>query len=216
MPVRSQAGSPDPADFIRANLRQAPAPLVPEILLYTAHSGSGLSRLGEGHAGEDALPPYWAYPWAGGIALARYLLDHPAQVAGARVMDLGAGSGIVAIAAAMAGASEVRAVDIDRHAVAATAINAAANGVTVASACGDPTGDPPAEADVIAVGDLFYDGALADRVLAYLDRCLDCGSAVLIGDPGRTWLPRGRLRQVAAYGTQRAPYAVFALERARS
>ena len=81
---------------------------------------------------------------------------------------------------------------------------------------GDPTGDPPAEADVIAVGDLFYDGALADRVLAYLDRCLDCGSAVLIGDPGRTWLPRGRLRQVAAYGTQRAPYAVFALERARS
>lgn len=135
---------PDTRAFILENLRLEPAPGVPEIRLYRAHAGSRLSRLGE-------TPPYWAYHWAGGTVLARYILDHPQTVQGRRVLDLGTGSGLVAIAAAMAGA-EVRAVDINPRAIAAAELNAQANGVRIAVSEGDLlAGDPP-ETDLILVG----------------------------------------------------------------
>ena len=186
-----------PQRFIRENLHVASVPMVPEIRLYTAHSGSGLRRLsGEGRSGP---PPYWAYRWAGGTVLARYFLDHPETVGRRRVLDLGAGSGIVGIAAAKAGASVVIAADTDPFAAAATRLNADVNGVSITAVTGDLTVGPPPAVDVIAVGDLFYEGDLAKRVTAFLDRCLAAGVKVLVGDPGRAFLPRSRLRPVAEY-----------------
>lgn len=190
---------PDPAGFIRANLRIAPVPSLPEIRLYTAHPASGLRRLAEPDETGQGRPPYWAYPWAGGAALARHVLDQPRTVAGRRVLDLGAGSGIVGIAAAKAGASAVIAAEIDRYAVAALALNAAANGVAITVIGDDLTAGPPPPVDLVAAGDLFYERDLADRVTVFLDRCLAAGIDVLVGDPGRTYLPRSRLRLLAEY-----------------
>ena len=133
------------------------------------------------------------------MALARHILDKPENVAGRRVLDLGAGSGIVAIAAAKAGAREVIAADVDPYAVAALGLNAAANQVTVSTILGDLTDGPPPLVDVIAIGDLFYERDLAERVSGFLDRCLGSGIEVLIGDPGRAFLPRSRLRLIAEY-----------------
>jgi predicted nicotinamide N-methyase len=171
--------------------------MVPEVRLYTAHSGSGLRRL----SGEGRLvpPPYWAYRWAGGTVLARYFLDHPDTVSSRRVLDLGAGSGIVGIAAAKAGASVVIAADTDPFAAAATRLNADLNGVSITAMTDDLTVGPPPAVDVVAVGDLFYERDLAERVTAFLDRCLAAGMKVLVGDPGRAFLPRSRLRLVAEY-----------------
>lgn len=194
-------------------MRIAPVPELPEILLYTAHSGSGLRRLveweghgvepqEEGEADEDEpepQPPYWAYPWAGGAVLARYILDRPETVARLRVLDLGAGSGLVGIAAGKAGAREVIAAEIDRNGVAALGLNAAANGVAITVVGEDITTGPPPPVDVVAVGDLFYAGDLADRVVPFLDRCLAAGISVMVGDPGRAYLPRSRLRLLAEY-----------------
>lgn len=183
-------------------MRIAPAPSVPEIRLYAAHPASGLWRLvGSGRKASDP-PPYWAYHWVGGAALARHILDRPETVAGLRVLDLGAGSGIVAIAAAKSGAEDVVAADIDPNAIAAIALNAAANGVAIKTIEGDPTLAEPPEVDLVAVGDLFYDEELAVRVTAFLDKCLAAGAGILIGDPGRAYLPRSRLRLVAEYPVQ--------------
>lgn len=208
----------DVAAFIRANLRLATAPSIPEIRLYTAHPGSGLRRFLE--EGPDAPPPYWAYHWAGGAVLARHILDRPQTVAGLRVLDLGAGSGVVGIVAAKAGAAAVMAVDTDPNAAVAIGINAAANGVAISTICGDLTAGPPPAVDLIAVGDLFYERALAVQVEKFLDRCLDAGIAVLVGDPGREHLPRPRLRLVAEYPVRdfgggsmtTEPSAVFSFE----
>lgn len=189
----------DPATFIAGNTRLAPVPGVPEIALYTAHRATGLWRLAEAGGEADPPPPYWAFPWAGGQALARYVIDRPATVAGRRVLDLGAGSGLVAIAAARAGAGAVIAVDIDRFAHAAIAINAAANGVQLATRQADVTGGAPLDVDLVLVGDLFYEAALAARVTAFLDRCVAAGQAVLIGDPHRAHLPRARLTELAEF-----------------
>jgi predicted nicotinamide N-methyase len=183
--------------FIRANLPLGSASSLPEALLHRANPSSGLSRLAE--ADEAFGSPYWAYPWAGGLALARHILDHRELVAHRRVLDLGAGSGIVAIAAAKAGASEVVAADTDPYAIVALELNAAANGVALSIVAGDLTGGPPPAVDLIVVGDLFYDGDLAKRVGAYLDRCLASGVDVLIGDPWRAFLPLSRLRLLAEY-----------------
>lgn len=150
-------------------------------------------------ADPDFGSPYWARTWGGGVALARYVLDHPETVAGKRVLDLGAGSGLVAIAAALAGAGEVRAADVDPYAVAATRLNAAANEVRVEAIRNDVTDGEPPDVDLMLVGDLFYDPALAARVEPFLRRCLAAGMAVLIGDPWRAPLPADRLRVVAEY-----------------
>ncbi len=144
-------------------------------------------------------PPFWAFAWAGGQALARYLLDHPEEVAGRRVLDFATGSGIVAIATLMAGAAEVLAADVDPFCAAAVALNAEANGVTIAFTGHDLLpGDPP-EVDVICAGDICYAWPLADRVRRWLETAHRRGTRVLIGDPGRAYLPREGLKSLAAY-----------------
>ena len=181
-----------PHTFIQANLDLIPAPGVPEIRLHRAHPRSGLSRL----LGEDGAQPYWAYGWAGGTVLARYLLDHPDVVAGRRVLDLGTGSGLVAIAAAKCGASSVTAVDIDSHAIAAAELNAEANDVEISLVCQDLLDGPPPETDLILVSDLFYDRTTAERLTAFL---LTCNADILVGDPGRAYLPLDHLHKLAEY-----------------
>jgi predicted nicotinamide N-methyase len=194
------SASLDPAGFIEKNLRLQPAPALPEIRLYAAHAGSRLRRLVEaGPAGTAAHPPYWAYHWAGGTVLARHFLDQPQTVAGRRVLDLGAGSGVVGIAAMKAGAASVLAAEIDGNGRAAIGLNAIANGVCLAVTGEDLTGSEPPDVDLVAVGDLFYAPDLALAVTAFLDRCLTAGIEVLVGDPGRAHLPHRRLRRIAEY-----------------
>ncbi|ARO24162.1 methyltransferase [Rhizobium sp. S9] len=192
---RSGTPRPDPAAFITANLPISPVPSIPEILLHTAGPASGLWRLA-GRREADA-PPYWAYPWAGGVVLARHLLDRPEIVAGRRVLDLGAGSGLVAIAAAKAGAAMVTAVDVDANAIAAIGLNAAINDVTISAVAADILDTPPPEAtDLIGVGDLFYDPSLALRVMAFLRLCRASRIEVLVGDPERAYLPDRELKRI--------------------
>jgi predicted nicotinamide N-methyase len=185
--------------FIIENLRLTPVAGVPEVQLYSTHPGSGLWRLAA--EAEDDEPPYWAYPWGGGIVLARHILDHPQTVKGAKVLDLGCGGGVVAIAAMLAGAASVLAVDVDPMAVAAIALNTEANGVAVETVKSDVRDLKTPAVDLILVGDLFYDPALAKAVTAFLDAASKSGIEVLVGDPGRTTLPRKRLARVAAYHT---------------
>jgi predicted nicotinamide N-methyase len=144
-------------------------------------------------------PPYWAFAWAGGQALARLILDRPQLVSGQRVLDLGSGCGMSAIAAMRAGASCVLAADIDPMALAAIGLNAAANGVTVATTGEDLLGRAPADVDVVLVGDLFYERALADRVLTFIEASAASGALVLIGDPQRNYFPKGRFEAIAEY-----------------
>jgi predicted nicotinamide N-methyase len=187
---------PEPRAFIKRNLRLQPAPSVPEIRLYAAHPGSRLRRL----LGRDNdAPPYWAYHWAGGTALARYILDRRETVAGKRVLDLGTGSGLVGIAAAKCGANHVVAIDTDPIAVVAAGLNAEANGVELETICEDILDKPPPDVDLILVSDLFYEASLAHRVLPFLRRCRDRGIGILIGDPGREALPKQELELVAEY-----------------
>lgn len=197
--VRTVGGSADPYAFIAENLHIMPVPSVAEILLYTAHPASQLGKLENQGVYGNGLPPYWAYRWAGGTVLARYILDHPAMVAGLRVLDLGAGSGIVGIAAAKVGATTVLCVDIDPRAAIASRMNAAVNAVNIDTICKDILDDDPPETDIIAVGDLFYDSAITERVVAYLDRCTAAGIKVIVGDPGREYLPRDRLCILSKY-----------------
>ncbi|WP_245493184.1 MULTISPECIES: methyltransferase [unclassified Mesorhizobium] len=227
---------PDPVAFIRANMQLLPVPSLPEIRLYTAHPGSGLRRLGdpegqgfepegpeeEAKADENELqPPYWAYAWAGGAVLARYIIDQPQTVVGRRVLDLGAGSGLVGIAAAKAGASDVIAAEIDRNGVAALGLNAMANGVTITIIDNDITTGPPPAVDLVLAGDVFYGREVARRVTPFFDRCLAAGIEVLVGDPRRTDLPLSRLRLLAEYrvpdfgdakGAASKPSGVFRFE----
>jgi len=175
----------------------APSPAAPEIMLYTTHSRSGLWRLDGNN--EDAPPPYWAYHWAGGNVLARHLSTCPETVRGRHVLDLGSGSGLVGIAAAKAGAGKVMAADIDPYAIAALGLNALANDVTITAICADLTTGPAPDVDMILVGDLFYAPELANGVTAFLDRCITAGIEVLIGDPGRDFLPHPHLHRIAEY-----------------
>lgn len=170
---------------------------MPEIVVHKAGPKSGLWRLAEADAAFGN--PYWAYHWGGGLALARYVLDQPEAVAGKRILDMGAGSGIVGIAAMKAGAASVVAADVDPYAVAAIKLNAEANGVAVEAALGDLTHTEPPEVDVILVGDLFYNEELAASVARFLDRCLAKGIEVRVGDPWRAFLPRTRLRLLKEY-----------------
>lgn len=192
-----EAARLNPSDFIRARLPVLPVPGIAEIVLHKAVPASGLGRLAA--ADGDFGSPYWAYYWLGGLALARFVLDRPEIVAGRRVLDLGCGSGLVAIAAAKAGASQVLAVDVDPYALAAVALNAAANGVAVEGVHADLTDGPVPETDLILAGDLFYDPEPAARVEPFLARCRAAGVAVLVGDPRRAPLPLARLRALAEY-----------------
>jgi predicted nicotinamide N-methyase len=187
--------------FIRENTRLLAPPLVPEVRLQLAEESLPIWQCTEAELGAtNVAPPYWAFAWAGGQALARYLLDHPEAVAGRRVLDLGSGSGLAAIAAALSGAASVLAADIDPVALAAIALNAEANGVGVTTAAEDLLARPPSAAlEVVLIGDLFYERALAERVLAYIEAAVARGSLVLIGDPGRTYVPRGRFTKIAEH-----------------
>jgi predicted nicotinamide N-methyase len=185
----------NPADWVRAHVRPHPVALVPEVVLYQADDPIGLWELNEGQYHSEQPPPFWAFAWAGGQALARYLLDHPHLVAGRRALDLASGSGLVAIAAALAGAVGVRAVEIDRLAVAAIELNATTNGVAdrVGAELADLLDGDAGDAEVVLAGDVFYSKAMADRVFRFLRRAANTGALVLVGDPERAFVPRERM-----------------------
>jgi predicted nicotinamide N-methyase len=189
--------------IIQAGTRLGPVPLVPEVRLWQASEPISLWQRTERAAGRTGLdPPFWAFAWAGGQALARYLLDRPQLVRARRVIDIASGSGLVAIAAASAGAAAVTAYDVDPLAVAAIGANAAANGVTVQACCADILDDdalPAAGTDLVLVADAFYQRDLAAGVMRFLERARGRGAAVLAGDFGRAYLPRGKLRPLASY-----------------
>ncbi len=186
--------------FIIANTKLLSPPLVPEIELHLAEESVPIWLKTEEELGEmNVPPPYWAFAWAGGQALARYILDQPQICRGRSVLDLGAGSGLTAIAARKAGARLVVASDIDHLALAAVMLNAKANGVNVETTAADQLDGEPAPADVVLVGDLFYERQLAERVLAYIERAKMAGSHVLIGDPQRSYFPANRFTAVAEY-----------------
>lgn len=193
----------DRTAFIRANTRLRAAPHVPEVMLHLADEALPLWQRTEEELGEMGLPPpFWAFAWAGGQALARYVLDHPEVVVGRRVLDLAAGSGLVAIAAARAGAAPVIASDIDAFAAAAVILNAEANVVHIEMLLEDMldhTGRAQPRYDTILVGDFFYEQPTAARALAFLDRHAALGVQVLVGDPGRTYLPKERLTKLCEY-----------------
>ena len=187
------------AAFIRAHTHLLPVPHAPEIRLYLADEATVLWQKTEDELGEIGLPPpFWAFAWAGGQALARYVLDHPETVRGKKVLDFAAGSGLVAIAAALAGAAHVAANDIDDFALAAIGLNAAENGVVVFPHGGDIVGSDGAW-DVVLAGDISYERDTAARVTDWLEVLARAGKTVLIGDPGRSYLARDRLVELAAY-----------------
>ena len=186
-----------PADFIRANTVLAPASLVPELLLYQATELTPIWQASEAWLeAHNVAPPFWAFPWAGGQAIARHILDHTALTAGRRVLDFAAGGGIAAIAAARAGAASVEANDIDPLALAAVGLNAAANNVDVRTVEGDILGSP-CRWDMILAGDVCYEAPMSRRIMPWL--CAMAGSAeVWLADPGRAYLPDG-LQRMAEY-----------------
>ena len=187
-----------PADFVRAHTRLAPVPFVPEVRIHQAEEPIALWERTEADGGAEQPPPFWAFAWAGGQALARYVLDHPALVAGRSVLDLATGSGLVAIAAVRAGAGPVTANDIDPRSLAAARLNADANRAGLRCVAGDLL-DTDDRYEVILAGDVFYSRAMADRVLPFLRRAAGRGSLVLVGDPGRAYLPDTGLTARASY-----------------
>jgi predicted nicotinamide N-methyase len=188
----------DPAAFIRASTRLLPVPHAPEIRLHLAGEATELWQKTEEELGEIGLPPpFWAFAWAGGQALARYILDNPALVQGKRVLDFASGSGLVAIAAAKAGAASVEARDIDAFALAAIRLNAAANGVAIIARGADAATDE--DWDAVFAGDICYERDMAERTVAWLEGLHARGSLVLVGDPGRSYLPREKLTALATY-----------------
>jgi predicted nicotinamide N-methyase len=187
--------------FIAQNTRLQRPPHTPEIALCLADEVTPIWRLTEEALAEIGLPPpFWAFAWAGGQALARYILDHRRVVAGRRVLDFASGSGIVGIAAGLAGAAEVVCADVDPFCGEALALNAAANGVAVGYTDEDLLdAPPPTWAEVILAGDICYEKPLAQRVMAWLEAGRAAGATVLIGDPGRTYFPRSGLEKLAEY-----------------
>jgi predicted nicotinamide N-methyase len=193
----------------RPPLTYGPVPYVPEVSIFQAPAGTGLWDTSGGAYHSDRPPPFWAFAWAGGQALARYILDHPDVVAGKTVLDLGAGSGLVAIAAAYAGAARVRAVEVDPAALDAIRRNVAEAsrrhpaGVRVEAVLGDLLTDPSAatgaDVEVLLAGDTFYTGRLRDLSMRFLRRAERGGARVLVGDGGRGFLPADRFEPLASY-----------------
>jgi predicted nicotinamide N-methyase len=189
-------------DFITENTALIAPPLVPELRLHLAVEVMPLWRKTEEEL--EALgvpPPYWAFAWAGGQALARFILDHPDEVAGRSVLDFGSGSGLVAIAAAKSGARSVCAADIDQHAAAAIALNATANDAVVDLTTEDVIGSCESW-DVILCGDMCYERPLAERLLEWLHERAAAGVHVLLGDPGRSYFPKSGVEKLATYSVQ--------------
>jgi predicted nicotinamide N-methyase len=186
--------------FIRDNTRLQPTPHAPELSLHLADEITPIWKLTEEALEEIGLPPpFWAFAWAGGQALARYILDHPEIVAGKRVIDFATGSGIVAIAAMKAGAASVLAADIDVFCEAAVGVNAEANGVVVAFTEVNLLEAPPPKADVLLAGDICYEKPMAEAVMDWLRQGRANGASVLIGDPGRTYFRKDDLVKLAEY-----------------
>jgi len=186
--------------FILGNTRLQAPPHTPELRLHLADEITPIWKLTEEALAEIGLPPpFWAFAWAGGQALARYILDNPQVVAGKRVIDFASGSGLVAIAAMKAGAASVLAADIDVFCEAAIGVNAAANGVEVAFTDVDLLDAPPPPADVLLAGDICYERPMAEAVMAWLAQGRAAGATVLIGDPGRTYFPKDGLVKLAEY-----------------
>ncbi|MDR3508706.1 MAG: methyltransferase [Caulobacteraceae bacterium] len=190
----------DRRDFILANTRLQRPPHTPELELYLADEITPIWRLTEEELGEMGLPPpFWAFAWAGGQALARYLLDHPAEAEGKSVVDFASGSGLLAIAAMRAGARQALAADIDSFCHEAVRANAAVNGVTVDFTDINLLDAPPPAVDLITAGDICYEKPLAEQVLAWLAAAHAQGARVLIGDPGRTYFPKDGLVKLGEY-----------------
>jgi len=175
-------------------------PLVPEVVLRVADDVVALWEALEESDGDVSEPPFWAAAWPGGQALARYVLDHPEVVAGRTVLDLGAGSGLVAVAARLAGAGTVRASEVDPYGQLAIEVNAEGNGCGPVAVLGDLLdADPDPAVDVVLAGDVCYDRAMTERVLPFLGKAWLGGAAVFLGDPGRPYVPREGLVEVATY-----------------
>ncbi|MBX3506437.1 MAG: methyltransferase [Parvibaculum sp.] len=192
--------SADPAGFIRRNTALHEPPLVPEVKLHLATEIVPIWQMTEEELEQSGLPPpFWAFAWAGGQALSRYILDNPDVVRGKNVLDFGAGSGLIGIAAAKTGAKPVLSTDIDNFAVEAIRINAASNGVEVEATAEDLVGVENRGWDVVLVGDMCYERPLAERIEAWLRRLAAEGVTVLIGDPGRTYLPKTGLEKLISY-----------------
>ncbi len=189
----------DPKAFVLANTQLSPTPLLPEMKLHLASQVTPLWEATEATLEKEGLPPpYWAFAWVGGQAVARYLLDHPDSCRGLRVLDFAAGSGVSGVAAAMAGALSVEAAEIDAFAGAAIDLNAKANGVEVAVRLDDLVGCAN-RWDVVLAGDVCYERPMAERVFAWLLNLSAQGVRVILGDPGRNYLPKSGLREVARY-----------------
>jgi predicted nicotinamide N-methyase len=189
-----------PRAFVLRHARLRPVPGLEGIRLHLADDALQVWHAAQVETGDpDAPIPYWAFAWAGGLALCRYLTKHPEAVAGRRVLDLASGSGLCAIAALEAGASSAIAVDIDAHAAAAIGLNARANGRRLTVLRRDILDEGPPDVDVILAGDCWYEAALAGRVTSWLRRACDAGLDVLVGDPGRRYLPIDELVELAVY-----------------
>lgn len=186
--------------FVLRHTRLRPVPGLEELRLHMADEALPIWHAAQVETGDpDAPMTYWAFAWGGGLAIGRYLREHPDAVAGKRVFDFASGSGLCAIAAMLAGAASATAVDIDPFAVSAIALNARANRQRVDIVRRDVLDDDPPDADVILAGDCYYDQRLAERVLPWLARARTNGIDVMVGDPGRRYLPMDRLDELAAY-----------------
>jgi predicted nicotinamide N-methyase len=186
--------------FVLQHTRLQPVPTLGRLRLHLADDVLALWRATQLASGDPEAPlPYWAFAWAGGMAIARYLGEHPETVASRRVVDLGSGSGLCAIAAMRAGAAAANAIDIDRYAAAAIEVNAELNGVRVSVMRRDVLDEDPPDAEVVLAGDCWYEAGLAARVMPWLRRARDRGIDVLVGDPGRRYLPTDELTKLASY-----------------
>jgi predicted nicotinamide N-methyase len=199
----------DPAaatDFIRRNTAVERPPAVPEVALHLGSEITPLWEMTEKEMNDTGLPPpFWAFAWAGGQAVSRYLLDHPDEVRGRRVLDIASGSGLVAIAAMLAGARSARAADTDPMCAAAVLVNAEANSVPVEFSGEDLLDGPVPDVDVITAGDVCYERAMTYRMLRWLRTAHERGIRVLLGDPGRTYLPAEGLVELAVYEVPTTP-----------
>jgi predicted nicotinamide N-methyase len=186
-------------EFIRAHTKLTTPPACPELPLYLASEVTPLWQATEAFLeGHNLAPPFWAFPWVGGQALARYLLDNPALVKGKNVLDFASGCGIVAIAAAKAGAAFVTAAEIDEMALVAIAMNARENSVNVAAYNGNALDEVQCPWDVVLAGDVCYERPMAEAVFAWLRRCARYRATVLLADPGRAYLPKTGLMRLTA------------------